>query len=76
MTKTITLTETEVILLDDLLFWAGENFEADNAAAGQDFAATLLILRNKLGDGATVTEFDPFDEWMADMRMNPPAKVH
>ena len=42
MTKTLTLTQTECDLLEDILLYAVQHFEADDVAAGERFRQALL----------------------------------
>jgi hypothetical protein len=78
VTKTVTLTDAEVQLIKDLLIYAGDHFEADNTEDGQRFTAALMLLMSKL-EGTL--QLDPdieseLEEWLTDLRVTPPTKVH
>lgn len=56
-----TVTEDEVMLLEDLLAYAREHFEADDDTAARDFlnTADLLLMKLALTHASEITEAHP-----------------
>ena len=78
MTKTLTLTQTECDLLEDILLYAMNHFESDDVAAGERFRDAIMGILSRL-DAPTLLECDATegaDAMLAWLRELTPTVTH